>query len=732
LPSLLLFSITYPDIINTLRNCIPLRCVSSSRRGFYPENHGKPNQDAWCLTTQWGGLDRDAFFAVFDGHGPFGHDCANYAKKNLPNGVAKYIRSNRLKFNNSPQAPPSSAAASRQSSISSLRSSAHARNKFQEEEEKVPENGDVAAPSNSRNKESARSSAPAAGSKKGWDPKSWPMLSQIMLEECLRRGHLDCNTNMRSNELIKDKLSGTTAISAAFHNNMMTICNVGDSRAIVGRRVHVNVDPERVPQVLEYLVPESEAGAKASESFSPPPRARASDEASPERNTTSAFKSFTSSTEDMIEVGFKVTTLKSTALSVDQTPYRTDELERVKKAGARVLSLDQLEGVEPIHENWRKLDLGEDIDVEGDPPRVWVQDGEYPGTAFTRSIGDAEADAIGVTAEPEIQTVKLTPEDKLIILASDGIFEFLPNQDVIDICALYPNDPLQAANAVVKKAYDLWLTYELRTDDITIIVMMLDWHEETNASAGGGDNSTNELPPPMVPHNLLVEPKKGAIASLKTMEQQENQRAKKLCEKPSSGYRASATLKNMLQEELLTGVLEFTPCFANMTEDQGNLILKAMESLTLKAGEFLVKEGEINDFFYSLEEGKLGVRTQKDSPGEDADVDEAKGGVLVHTLVRDDGIGPCPTLGEVALIQTIPSAYSIAAETDCTLWSLHRTAFQTVRSEMNLNYRRILYYKLSQMKELHALNPIHIWKLVKNMETVEVSQFVEDWCRWIS
>lgn len=89
-------------------------------------------------------------------------------------------------------------------------------------------------------------------------------------------------------------------------------------------------------------------------------------------------------------------------LSSDQTPYRKDERERVKKYGARVLSMDQIEGVEPIHENWGDLNLGEDIDEGGDPPRVWSPNGDYPGTAFTRSLGDLFAEECGVVAEPEI------------------------------------------------------------------------------------------------------------------------------------------------------------------------------------------------------------------------------------------------------------------------------------------------------------------------------------------
>jgi serine/threonine protein phosphatase PrpC len=90
------------------------------------------------------------------------------------------------------------------------------------------------------------------------------------------------------------------------------------------------------------------------------------------------------------------------ALSNDQTPYRKDERERIKATGARVLSMDQIEGLVPAHENWADLQLGENIDEGGDPPRVWSPKGDYPGTAFTRSLGDRIAEEWGVYAEPEI------------------------------------------------------------------------------------------------------------------------------------------------------------------------------------------------------------------------------------------------------------------------------------------------------------------------------------------
>ncbi|XP_022722843.1 probable protein phosphatase 2C 35 isoform X4 [Durio zibethinus] len=116
-------------------------------------------------------------------------------------------------------------------------------------------------------------------------------------------------------------------------------------------------------------------------------------------------------------------------LSNDQTPFREDEYERVKCCGARVLSVDQVEGLkDPSIQNW-----GDEESQGGDPPRLWVPNGMYPGTAFTRSVGDSTAEKIGVIAVPEISVVRLTPNHLFFVVASDGIFEFLPSQTVVNM-----------------------------------------------------------------------------------------------------------------------------------------------------------------------------------------------------------------------------------------------------------------------------------------------------------
>jgi len=167
--------------------------------------------------------------------------------------------------------------------------------------------------------------------------------------------------------------------------------------------------------------------------------------------------------------------LESEALSADQTPYRKDERDRCKKAGAVVMTMDQIEGYKPYDPNcdsWGE----EDDDDGGDPPRLWLPNKGCPGVAFTRSLGDGMAETIGCFAEPEIHRRKILPTDQFVVIASDGVFEFITSQTVVDIVSNFDN-AYDASRALVTEAYKLWLHYEVRTDDITVIVIFLDHPE---------------------------------------------------------------------------------------------------------------------------------------------------------------------------------------------------------------------------------------------------------------
>lgn len=292
----------------------------------------------------------------------------------------------------------------------------------------------------------ARNSTLAQSEKIPFNPKLFPKLECAQYEKACKRAHIECNQNMIDTQPLVN-LSGTTVIGAGFHNGYVLISNLGDSRAILGYRNEVNGD------IVNNNNNEQKKASSSSSSSSHPPGK-----------------------------------IVAVPLSQDQTPWRKDERQRIIKAGGRVLTIDQMEGKTSIVENEeyeQDLKLGESgfIDEKGDPPRVWLADKNIPGTSFTRSLGDSIADTVGVFAEPEFFCKPITDQDEILVLASDGVFEFLQNQDIIDICAQHSHDPTEACEQVVDAAYKKWLDYENRTDDITVVILFFRRHhrqEETN------------------------------------------------------------------------------------------------------------------------------------------------------------------------------------------------------------------------------------------------------------
>lgn len=66
--------------------------------------------------------------------------------------------------------------------------------------------------------------------------------------------------------------------------------------------------------------------------------------------------------------------------------------------------------------------------------RVWL-DPEFTliGLAMARSIGDHAVKNVGVIPEPDVYTHELSPDDRFLILASDGVWEFIENLEAVEI-----------------------------------------------------------------------------------------------------------------------------------------------------------------------------------------------------------------------------------------------------------------------------------------------------------
>ena len=96
----------------------------------------------------------------------------------------------------------------------------------------------------------------------------------------------------------------------------------------------------------------------------------------------------------------------------------------------------------------------------------------YPGLAMSRSIGDMIASSVGVICDPgkiqfnfkilfiflEILEYEVRDYTRYIVIASDGIWEFLDNNRVMTVVNSFynKNDPEGACNALIKEATQWW------------------------------------------------------------------------------------------------------------------------------------------------------------------------------------------------------------------------------------------------------------------------------------
>ena len=77
---------------------------------------------------------------------------------------------------------------------------------------------------------------------------------------------------------------------------------------------------------------------------------------------------------------------------------------------------------------------------------------------MSRSLGDLVAASVGVSPEPEVLSFDLKTQDKFIIIASDGVWEFLSNDDVMQLTVPYflRNQPEKACNRLIKESVLNW------------------------------------------------------------------------------------------------------------------------------------------------------------------------------------------------------------------------------------------------------------------------------------
>ena len=141
-------------------------------------------------------------------------------------------------------------------------------------------------------------------------------------------------------------------------------------------------------------------------------------------------------------------------LSIDQKPNDPEESKRIIQNGGEISQYE------------------EDGEKSG-PYRVWKKGEVYPGIAMSRSVGDFVATTLGVIPEPKFIEEKIDSDCKFIVIASDGVWEFLENERVAEIVWPYykNDDPDGACKELIKESTEWWNKEDIVVDDITVVVV---------------------------------------------------------------------------------------------------------------------------------------------------------------------------------------------------------------------------------------------------------------------
>ncbi|CAH2055271.1 unnamed protein product [Thlaspi arvense] len=145
--------------------------------------------------------------------------------------------------------------------------------------------------------------------------------------------------------------------------------------------------------------------------------------------------------------------LVAVQLTVDLKPNLPAEAERIKKCRGRVFALRD----------------------EPEVCRVWLPNCDSPGLAMARAFGDFCLKDFGLISVPDVSFRRLTEKDEFIVLATDGIWDVLSNEDVVAIVASAPSRS-SAARALVESAVRAW-RYKYPTskvDDCAAVCLYLD------------------------------------------------------------------------------------------------------------------------------------------------------------------------------------------------------------------------------------------------------------------
>ena len=138
--------------------------------------------------------------------------------------------------------------------------------------------------------------------------------------------------------------------------------------------------------------------------------------------------------------------------------------------------------------------------------------------------------------------------------------------------------------------------------------------------------------------------------------------------------------------------------FAGVDHQGKKVLVKAMQEHSANAGDIIIKQGDIGDFFYILEDGKVNFEVN----GKEVGSAEKRA-----------------VFGELALLYDTPRAATVRATTSCKLWKIDQQTFRFIMVASTKDDDEKIYSTLRKVELFKEMSPDFFVKLSSSMTIKE-------------
>jgi signal transduction histidine kinase len=132
--------------------------------------------------------------------------------------------------------------------------------------------------------------------------------------------------------------------------------------------------------------------------------------------------------------------------------------------------------------------------------------------------------------------------------------------------------------------------------------------------------------------------------------------------------------------------LRTSPLFQTLSDDELQQLMDMAETVSLHAGETLIRQGDLGDAAYVVIRGEFEVQKQSGP-----------------SLIKIDVRNPGDVVGEMALLSQLPRSASVIAKTDCEVLRIPQEAFEKLLSSSTTAALAVLHWVMTRLTQNESL-----------------------------